>query len=180
MRIVVSGTHASGKSTLIGDLLAERPGFAHLGDPFELVDGALDEPDAGTYAEQLLATAVRLRAHPAGDDLVAERGPIDFLAYLSALDVLRRGGRSRALFERGYALTGAAMQEVDLLVVLPLEHRDPIEVGEDEDPELREAMDDALLELVDDPDLVAPPTRVVELSGDREARLRALLAVLDG
>jgi hypothetical protein len=39
-------------------------------------------------------------------------------------------------------------------------------------------MQDALLELVDDPELVRPGTRVVELAGSREARLGALLAEL--
>ncbi|UUE20380.1 ATP-binding protein [Microbacterium sp. J1-1] len=41
MRIVVSGTHASGKSTLIADFLAAhpdflaaRPEYLSLGDPF--------------------------------------------------------------------------------------------------------------------------------------------------
>ena len=37
VRIVVSGTHASGKSTLVSDL-AMALGYAQLPDPFELVD----------------------------------------------------------------------------------------------------------------------------------------------
>ena len=37
MRIVVSGTHASGKSTLIADFLGLYPGVDHLPDPFEVL-----------------------------------------------------------------------------------------------------------------------------------------------
>lgn len=106
--------------------------------------------------------------------VIAERGPIDFLAYLAALESLHRRGRSVALFDRGLEPTSAAMRNVDLLVVLPLHHRDDLPVADDEDPELRAAMDEALLELVDDPDLVSERTRVVEVSGDRSARLAAV------
>ncbi|GAA1963059.1 AAA family ATPase [Agromyces allii] len=175
MRIVVSGTHASGKTTLIDDVLGAHPEFERLGDPFELVDDALDEPDASTFFEQLVSSARRIpTTDAAGRSIIAERGPIDFLAYLSALDALRRAGRSSSLFARGLDLTAAAMQHVDLLVVLPLHHRDDLPVGDDEDLELRAAMDEALLELVDDPDLVGESTAVIEVSGDRAARLAAV------
>ncbi|WP_417555848.1 hypothetical protein [Microbacterium sp.] len=46
MRIVVSGTHASGKSTLISDFALRHPGFTVLPDPFELLDEASDAPGA--------------------------------------------------------------------------------------------------------------------------------------
>ncbi|SFR71070.1 AAA domain-containing protein [Agromyces sp. CF514] len=180
MRIVVSGTHASGKTTLIDDLVAAHPEFERWGDPFELVDDALDEPDASTFFEQLVSSARRLMTDAGGRTVVAERGPIDFLAYLGALEALRRGGRSSSLSARGFEVTASAMQRVDLLVVLPLHHRDDLPVGDDEDPELRAAMDEALLELVDDPDLVGEHVRVIEVSGDRATRLAAVERALQG
>jgi len=63
---------------------------------------------------------------------------------------------------------------VDLLVVLPLSAADAIDVGDDEHLALRDAMDDELLDLVDDPDIVGAGTTVVEITGDREQRLAAL------
>ena len=181
MRIVVSGTHASGKTTLIDDVLAVRGEYERWGDPFEFIDDALDEPDASTFFEQLVSSARRLAAADAtGHPIIAERGPIDFLAYLAALVELRRGGRSAALLDRGFEIAATSMRHVDLVVVLPLAHRDPISIGDDEDPELREAMNDALLELCDDPDLVGEATRVIEVSGDRAARLAAVEAALAG
>ena len=36
MRIVISGTHASGKSTLIADFASRRPEFEVFPDPYEL------------------------------------------------------------------------------------------------------------------------------------------------
>lgn len=54
MRIVVSGTHASGKSTLISDFATAHPEFAVLPDPFEeLLDDSFDEPDAALFGRQL-------------------------------------------------------------------------------------------------------------------------------
>jgi hypothetical protein len=177
MRIVVSGTHASGKSTLIADFQARHPGFTVLPDPFELVDAAYDEPDAGVFWQQLRIAAARLEEFGPGDRVIAERGPLDFLAYLTALEALGRPGRSAEAIRRGYPVTAAAMDGVDLLVLLPLSARHPIPAPEDEDPELREAMDEALLELSDDPDLVGEGTVVAELVGDAETRVAELAAL---
>lgn len=175
MRIVISGTHASGKSTLISDFASARPEFEVFGDPFELIDSASDEPDAGTFFAQLRFAAARLVALQPDTRVIAERGPLDFVAYLDALDALRRPTRSPEMLQRGHALTALAMAHVDLLVLLPLSSRDRIEVPDDEDPELRDAMNDALLDLVDDPDLVGD-VAVVEITGDPAGRLAQLEA----
>jgi hypothetical protein len=170
MRVVVSGTHASGKSTLVADFAAAHPDWVVLPDPFELVDAAADEPDAGTFFLQLRLAAARLEAE-APAPVIAERGPIDFLAYLDALETLRRPTRSRDLFERGIPVAARAMRAVDLLVVLPLDARRI--VVEDEDPALRQAMDAALRDLADDADVVGD-TPVIEIAGDPAARLAQL------
>ena len=90
MRIVVSGTHASGKSTLVSDVALTHRRFRVLPDPFELVDG-LDPVSVTSFHEQLLVSADRLTALPPDADVIAERGPLDFLAYLEALELLHRG-----------------------------------------------------------------------------------------
>ncbi|MEN2740876.1 AAA family ATPase [Microbacterium sp. X-17] len=173
MRIVVAGTHASGKSTLIGDFVARHPEYRVLPDPFdELADDLFDEPDARLFSAQLELAARRLVSLEDDVDVIAERGPLDFLAYLDALDRLGRRGRSREALSAGLACTEQAAAHIDLLALLPLSERHPILVGEDEDPELRDAMNDAVLELADDPDLAG--TAIVELAGDRYARLAQL------
>lgn len=180
MRIVVSGTHGSGKSTLVADFVAAHPEFELLPDPFEVMDAADDEPDAAVFFTQLRIAADRLRTARPDARLVAERGPLDFLAYLDALNTLRRPTRSAELFRRGIPVTAAAMAHVDLLVLLPLNGVDDIDVPEEEDLELRAAMDEALLELADDPDLIATAT-VVEITGAparRREQLEAAIATL--
>lgn len=173
MLVVVSGTHASGKSTLISEFAALHPDFEVLPDPFELLDDTDAEPGADSFFAQLQLAAARLREPARGVSRIAERGPLDFLAYLDALMSLRRPGRSLAMFRGGLATAAGAMAQADLLVLLPLTEADHIEVPDDEDPELRSAMNDALLELADDPDLVGN-ARVIELTGSPSHRLAQL------
>ncbi|SFS03762.1 AAA domain-containing protein [Microbacterium sp. cf046] len=177
MRIVVSGTHGSGKSTLIGDFAVRHREFAVLADPFELMDAAAEEPDAGMFFAQLRSSAARLLELSDEEAVIAERGPLDFLAYLDALDALRRPTRAPGLVRRGASLTAEAMARVDLVVLLPLTPSAGIELSADEDLELRDAMNDALLELADDPDLVGNAA-VVEITGDAEHRLEQLEATI--
>ena len=103
----------------------------------------------------------------------------DFVAYLDALEALGRPAAPEAVRRRGLATAVEAMRHVDLLVVLPLSTTDHVGVSEEEDPELRTAMDAALLDLVDDPVVVAE-TRVLEVSGTPEKRLTQLVAAAAG
>ncbi|MDN3495246.1 AAA family ATPase [Planococcus sp. APC 4015] len=173
MRIVVSGTHASGKSTLIADFARRHRDFVILPDPFELMDAAPDEPDAGFFLSQLGIASARLEELSPDEQAIAERGPLDFLAYLEALDVLGRSTRGPELFRRSAELAARAGSQVDLLVLLPLAADSGIRVPEDEDLELRDAMNDALLELADDPDLTGGAV-IVEIAGDPDTRLARL------
>jgi len=180
MRIVVSGTHASGKSTLISDFALRHPDFTVLPDPFELIDESWDRPGAAVFARQLRVAAERLGPEGVAGNVIAERGPLDFLAYLLALDEMTGASGSSELLERSATVTAEALGHVDLLVVLPLNPSDAIEVGADEDPELRSAMNDVLMDLVDDPDLVGSRLRVVEVVGSPGDRLRRLEMLVSG
>jgi len=62
--------------------------------------------------------------------------------------------------------------------VLPLESPDVIRVPDDEDPELRAAMDGHLLDLCGDEALVGSVGRVLEVAGSPESRLAQVLAVV--
>jgi hypothetical protein len=179
MRIVVSGTHASGKSTLVTDFAGRHPEFVVLPDPFELLDETWDIPSATMFAAQLRISAARL--HPDKTrHLVAERGPIDFLAYLLAVEDLTGSDGSRELIERATEITREAMQHVDLLIVLPLAPDDEIFAPADENLPLREAMNDVLLDLIADEDVIGTRLDVVEITGDRNQRLAALESLAVG
>ena len=172
MRIVVSGTHATGKSTLISDFALAHPGFAVLPDPFELVDESLG---SGSVVAQLRVSAERLLDPSLPSAVIAEGGPLDFLAYLAAFDELGRSGTAAGLLRREAPLAAEAMRKVDLLVLLGPED---IAVPDEEDPELRDATAEALLELADDEDLTGG-ARILELQGDPATRLAALRRALE-
>jgi hypothetical protein len=173
MLVVISGTHASGKSTLISDFAALHPDFQVLPDPYEVLDDADVDSAMDSFSAQLQLASARLAEPSQGAPRIAERGPLDFLAYLDALVRLDRPTRSSALVRSGVATAADAMAHVDLLVLLPLTESDRIEVPADEDPELRSAMNDSLLELADDPDLVGS-ARVIEVTGSPSGRLAQL------
>ena len=176
MRIVISGTHASGKSTLVADLAGVLPGCVVLGDPYELLEESTAGADAASFEAQLLLSSERLLEASDEPAVVAERGPVDFLAYLDALGRLGRPTCSPDRREELEGLAEAAMHRVDLVVVLPLDGT--IDVPSDEDPSLRQAMDDVLLELLDEPDLIGS-ARVVEIVGEPDERLDAVVAAID-
>ncbi|WP_407360179.1 AAA family ATPase [Microbacterium sp. LBN7] len=172
MRIIVSGTHGSGKSTLIADFVARRPEYLVLGDPFEDLD--LDDPaSAASFAAQLRLTASRVRETAGESTVISERGPLDFVAYLAALEQLGRS--DGALVAHATAIADDSLANVDLVVLLPLDDRHPIRVPVDEDMALREAMDAALLDLADEREAVGGP-RFLTLGGDPASRLDYLLA----
>lgn len=174
MRVVVSGTHGTGKSTLVADLVERHPGFRVLGDPADELAGDAAEASTDLVLAQFAVAVRRLQRLRPGTDAVCERGPLDYLAYLRALHELGRDRHARALSADALEEAAAAMEHVDLVVLLVTEAATDASLGADEDPELRDAMQEALLELHDDPDLIGASTRVVELAGSPERRLRAL------
>ncbi|HYN66472.1 MAG TPA: hypothetical protein VES93_06250 [Ornithinibacter sp.] len=158
--------------------VATALGYAQLPDPFELVDDDDDPAGAASFVRQLVVAAERLGGPDARADVVAERGPVDLLAYLEALTDLGRPSVGPDLMARLRATTARAMARVDLLVVVPLHPGDGITVPDDEDPELREAMDGRLLDLCDDDELVTSVGRVLEVAGSPESRLEQVLAAV--
>lgn len=158
MRIAVSGSHCSGKSTLIEDFLAVHRDYEHEPEPYELLElygeAPGDEPAAEDFHRQLELSVETFRRYAPGARVIVERSPLDFAAYLLALGEM-------------IELPVSAMEHIDLLVVLPLDGT--IDAPEAEDLELREAMNDRLLELVEQCDV-----RVVEVQGTRRERLAAL------
>lgn len=178
MRIAVSGTHCSGKTTLVESFAAAHPDYVHEPEPYEwLEDGEAfaAEPDAGDFFRQLEVCVDHLTGYGRGSRVIAERSPLDFLAYLLACADLGRGGSTASLTEAAVELAATGMQHLDVVVILPLDGSIP--APESEDPELREAMNDRLLELItaDEYDLLSNGrVRVVELHGAPQARLALL------
>jgi len=183
MRVAVSGTHCSGKSTLIDAFLSAHSEFAYEPEPYEALsdsygEGFGAEPSAEDFFRQLEYQIERLHRYHPGDSVIFERSPVDFLAYLLALDDLRRDTADAALSKRAVSVAGNAVALLDLIVYLPAAN---VPAPESEDPKLRSAME-ARLEriLLDDEFDMFTHDRpsILELAGPKAQRLRRLEAAL--
>ena len=91
MRIAVSGTHGIGKSTLIDEFLRRHPEFVHEPEPYTVLVEDLGEefsaePRVEDFRMQLEFNIQRLKQHQEDEDVIYERCPVDFLAYIHALE----------------------------------------------------------------------------------------------
>jgi hypothetical protein len=89
MRVAVSGSHSTGKSTLIAAFLAERPEYAHEPEAFETLADDIDltsgeGPSPEGLQALLESTANAVAVHPPGTSVIHERSPVDYLAYAAA------------------------------------------------------------------------------------------------
>lgn len=135
MRIAISGTHGSGKSTLIDAFLLAHPAFAYEPEPYEALqeefsDTFAAEPSADDFYQQLMFNTDRLRQYQPTNDVIYERCPVDFLAYLFALHDLRRATAAVQLLKPVISLVKEALPLLDLIIFLPLNPADQIAVSD--------------------------------------------------
>ena len=185
MRIAISGTHCSGKSTLIADFLRGHRSFEHEPEAYEVLQElggeTYPEPTAESFFNQLDYHLQRLQKYQPGARVIFERCPLDYVAYLDGLLTLARPTADRHLAKQSIAIARAAVRWLDLIAFLP---GDEIRVAcEDEDPELRDVVNEALehllmndsLNLFDD-----GHPHVVQLTGSAEQRVEVLNSIEAG
>jgi predicted ATPase len=168
MRVAISGTHGVGKSTLIDEFLRRHPDFIHEPEPYTVLvedfgEEFAAEPCVEDFRRQLEFNIERLNQHAANENVIYERCPVDFLAYIHALD----SQTAEVLLES----ISEAMQHLDLIVYLPLE------TATDEFPTLQRAMNRRLSEIFRDDEfgiMSSTSASVVEAEGPTAQRLRSL------
>jgi AAA domain len=176
MRVGISGTHGTGKTTLAGELCAHLPGHELADEPYYLLEDEGHEfafPPSPEDYRALLARSLRsLGSPPRPPAVVFDRTPLDYLAYLAAT-----GADPSA--EAGSAVLRPAFASLDLLVITPITPQTEQFLPAAELPGLRSQMNDALLELVyGDPLDAWGDVPVLELTGPLDGRLDAVLAAL--
>jgi hypothetical protein len=172
MRIAISGTHGVGKSTLIDEFLQVHPDFVHKPEPYTMLveefgEEFSAEPCVEDFYRQLEFNRNSLQEHARGEKVIYERCPIDFLAYIDALD----SKTAPALV----GLVAEAIQNLDLILYLPLNHR--IDVPQDEYPKLRAAVDRRLSAILSNDEfgiISSSGIVVIEARGPITQRLRIL------
>lgn len=168
MRIAVSGTHGVGKSTLIDEFLRRHPEFVHEPEPYTVMVEDLGEefsaePSVEDLRRQLDFNVERLNKHAPGENVIYERCPVDFLAYIHALD--RKS--AEALLEG----VSEAMRHLDLILYLPFDRTS------EEFPKLQRAVDRRLRSIFREDEfgiMSSTNAIIVEAEGSTDRRLHTL------
>jgi predicted ATPase len=176
MRIGISGSHGTGKTTLTEALCARLPGHLTADEPYYLLEEEGYEfgfpPSPDDYRALLARSLQSLSAQPQQPGVVFDRTPLDYLAYLVAT------GADAEREADTVALT-PALASLDLLVITVITPETERLLPTAELPELREAMNEALLDLAyADPLGAWAEVPVLELDGPLEDRLSAVLTAL--
>ncbi len=178
MRIAVTGTHRVGKSTLIEALEERLSEYRAIDEPYHLLEEEGHEfaspPCLDDFLEQLRRSMELLEDEEGGRNVLFDRCPLDFLGYL-----LTHEESDSFDLEEWLARIRSTIQTLDLVVFVPIEERDRIQLPAHEDPELRMEVDEKLAWLLlDDPFELG--VEVLPVHGSRTARVSQVLERLGG
>ena len=144
MKIAFTGAHHVGKTTLAEKIHALVPEFLFIPEPYlELQEeGHLfsENPSPEDLSLQLERALENVEIDEL--DVLFDRSPLDLLAYIHVIG----GAEASRSF---YLKVKEAMEEIDLLVFVPIEKPDNIGCPESEFPQLRRQVNDLLEEWID-------------------------------
>tara|TARA_R110000868_G_scaffold8205_3_gene42546 strand:- start:137640 stop:138212 length:573 start_codon:yes stop_codon:yes gene_type:complete len=182
MKIAVSGTHFMGKSTLISDFLAAHPEYRTELEPYyqlqEQEDSELAlEPSLDSLLNQLDFSIEQFNKCIDEDNIIFDRCPVDFIAYsMCELNQDEIDINDSEIAERFMDVKGC-LNHLDVIIFIPMCDEDAIEYTE-ENPAYRKMADKYFKQLYRDDICDIFPTynqpRIIELTGGRETRLKAL------
>ena len=176
MRIALSGSHQTGKSTLLGELAELLPGYAAVGEPYEILEEEgyqFAHPPSLADHEAQLERSLELLLQP-GKDVVFERCPLDFVAYALA-------SPDAELFETSTWLgrIRAAMATLSFVVFVPVEAPDRVALDDDGEAALRLEVDEKLREILVE-DAFDLDLDVLEVSGSPGQRAALVISRVRG
>ena len=175
MRVGISGTHGTGKTTLAEALCAHLPGHVAADEPYYLLEEEGYEfglpPSLEDY-RALLARSVHILTSTVRPGVIFDRTPLDYLAYMAATGADPSAEASTAALRQAFV-------NLDLLIITPITLQTEQVLPPAEMLGLRSQMNDALLELAyDDPMNAWGDIPVLELRGPLDRRLDTVLAAL--
>ena len=172
MRIAVSGTHFSGKSTLVEELSSALPGYLTVEEPYyALVEEGhefAEMPSVEDFELQLERSIECLSG--CEPDVIFDRCPIDMLGYLLTL-------AEDFHLKKWLPRVQAAIDTLDLIVFLPVEERDRIALPPSQDAGFRLDVDQQLKEIFLD-DSLDLEMEVLEVTGSLRERVKQVIAYL--
>lgn len=148
MKIAIAGAHRVGKTTLAEELIKHLPGYVLKKEPYhELEESGYDFseiPEADDFIAQFEYAVEQISEDD--DKVIFDRCPVDLLAYIHAID------RSRNI-QSLFATAQEIIEEIDLLVFVPIEEPDVISYEKSDFPKLRNKVNDILNEWIWDFDI---------------------------
>lgn len=180
MRIAVTGTHGCGKTTLIDDFISTHGEYESVLEPYWLLaqNGMpfADGPTTVDLEEQLGQSCTLILEQITGKDVIFDRCPLDFLAYLDVVSA----DEGFEWLPQGRLLSriARALATLDVVVFVPLLRPDEIKVPI-EHAKLRIRVDQRLKSMLreDDLGLLDDGPRIVEVSGPRAQRVASIAAL---
>ncbi len=177
MRIAVSGTHMTGKSSLVEGLGERLPHHAIVAEPYEVLEERGYEfsqpPTIDDYVIQLKQSLLSLRRR--SPNLIYDRCPLDFLGYIIASPDADRF--DPAAWREPIA---RAMTSLDLVIFVRADpaHDPAIDA---EEAAFRLAVDDELRDIVDgDAYDLCDGVEILILDGPWDRRVETVLAHIEG
>ena len=175
MKIAICGAHAVGKTTLVDVLASALPAFRVVAEPYHALidDGYIfgDPPGVEDFEAQMDRSLSMMEA--SGENVIFDRAPADFLGYLAVL----QGRNSGDAMAEYWNDVEAAMKGLDLIIYVPIERPDRIQVSTSEYPRLRSRVDKELRRLLVDDEL-GVSEKVLEVRGSVPGRANRILEEL--
>ena len=148
MKIAITGAHRVGKTTLVEKLQEYLPEYDSRIEPYYELEASgyefSERPTADDFLNQLEYSMQQILK--SDTNVIFDRCPIDFLAYIHALDETRN---IQSLYNR----IEDTMKEIDLIVFVPVEVPDLILCQESDLPKLRYKVNEILKNWIPDFDI---------------------------
>ena len=174
MRIAISGTHASGKSTLVEELAGVLPKYLTVDEPYYLLEEEGHQfpemPSIEDFELQLERSIELLNGGEA--DVIFDRCPADLLGYL-----LTHEDADLFDLEDWLPRARAAIKTLDLIVFVPVEDRDRIALPRSMNADFRSDVDEKVREILLDNSLDFD-VDVLTVTGSPRDRARQVVAYL--
>ncbi len=166
MKIAITGAHRVGKTTLGEELQEYLQDYEFRPEPYYESEetGYLfsETPTVDHYVEQLEYSLDHISR--SGNNVIFDRCPIDFVAYIQAIDV---SGNIQSIFNKVESI----ISELDLLVFVPIEESDLIMGDTSDFQELRDNVNEIIADWIGDFGV-----DVIEVRGTLSNRLEQILS----
>lgn len=174
MRIAISGTHFSGKSTLVEALYESLPQYMTVEEPYLVLQEEGYEfaelPTIEDFELQLERSIETI--DESGPDIIFDRCPADILGYiLSHIDV------DTFDLQEWLPRIQTVIRKLDLVVFLPIEDPDRIILPLSQDAAYRQRVDEKLKEIILQNSFDFEMD-VLEVTGSPQSRIKQVLSYI--